>query len=212
MGKTAPAADEPDQTSTRERILAFMRDCYRRRIYPTMREIGMAVGLSSPGSVFYQVERLIDERLLRRDGRRLSLVDPPDDAATHPPRPFGVAVPLVGQIAAGPPISSADDVAEGELILPPDVVGKGDTYALRVKGDSMIDADIYNGDLIIVRRQEVAENGDMVAAMIDGEATVKVYQARDGHVKLLPRNKAYQAINGNEARILGKVVCIVHRV
>ncbi|HKD99178.1 MAG TPA: transcriptional repressor LexA [Micromonosporaceae bacterium] len=209
--ETTALIDEPDQASRRERIMAFMHECYWRRTSPTVREIGMAVGLSSPGSVQYQVIRLLNDGLLRRDGRHLRLVKPPEDAAGIRPHPFGTVVPLVGHIAAGPP-TSTDDVAEGELILPPDVVGKGDTYALRVKGDSMIDADIFNGDLIIVRRQEVAENGDMVAAMIDGEATVKVYQARDGHVKLLPRNNAYQAINGNEATILGKVVCIVHRV
>ncbi|MEV0128733.1 transcriptional repressor LexA [Dactylosporangium sp. NPDC050688] len=123
----------------------------------------------------------------------------------------GVSVPVLGAIAAGQPIL-AEEQAEDELTLPSSIVGHGSLFALRVKGDSMIEAAICDGDFVVVRRQPVAETGDIVAAMIDGEATVKVYRLRDGHVDLVPRNPSYDVIPGDDAVILGRVVSVLRRL
>ncbi len=123
----------------------------------------------------------------------------------------GVSVPVLGAIAAGQPIL-AEEQSDDELTLPTSIVGHGSLFALRVKGDSMIEAAICDGDFVVVRRQPVAETGDIVAAMIDGEATVKVYRLRDGHVDLVPRNPSYDVIPGDEAVILGRVVSVLRRL
>ncbi|MGO1173508.1 MAG: transcriptional repressor LexA [Actinomycetaceae bacterium] len=117
-------------------------------------------------------------------------------------------VPLVGRIAAGGPIL-ADQHVTASLPLPRELVGSGELFMLDVVGDSMIDAAICDGDRVVVRQQSVAENGETVAAMIDGEATVKVLSRRDGHVWLLPRNSSYAPIPGDDATILGKVVAVL---
>jgi repressor LexA len=122
-----------------------------------------------------------------------------------------VRVPLLGAIAAGAPILAEQHV-EDELTLPASLVGRGTLFALTVRGDSMVDAAICDGDLVVVRQQQVAEDGEIVAAMLDGEATVKVLRRRDGHVELLPRNPAYQPIPADHAVILGKVVSVLRRV
>jgi repressor LexA len=120
-------------------------------------------------------------------------------------------VPVLGAIAAGTPILAEENV-EDELTLPMTLVGHGSLFALRVKGDSMIDAAICDGDLVVIRQQQVADDGDIVAALLDGEATVKVLRRRGGHVELVPRNPHYQVIPGDEATILGKVVSVLRRV
>lgn len=117
-------------------------------------------------------------------------------------------VPLVGRIAAGGPIL-ADQAVEDTLPLPRELVGGGELFMLTVVGESMIDAAICDGDRVVVRQQNVAENGEIVAAMIDGEATVKVLSFKDGHVWLLPRNESFAPIPGDEATILGKVVAVL---
>ncbi len=122
-----------------------------------------------------------------------------------------VGVPLVGVIAAGTPIM-AEETTEETLQLPRDLVGRGTLFSLRVQGDSMVDAAITDGDIVVVRQQPDAYNGDIVAAMIDEEATVKVFQRRHGHVLLEPRNPAYAPIDGDRATILGKVVSVLRRV
>ncbi|MDP9806995.1 repressor LexA [Trueperella bonasi] len=119
-----------------------------------------------------------------------------------------VNVPAVGRIAAGGPIL-AEQVIEDVFPLPRQLTGTGDLFMLEVSGDSMIDAAICDGDWVVVRRQPVAENGEIVAAMIDGEATVKAFQKKDGHIWLLPRNSNYAPIPGNDAEILGKVVTVL---
>jgi repressor LexA len=122
-----------------------------------------------------------------------------------------VGVPLIGVIAAGAPIL-AEEATEEILNLPRDLVGRGTLFSLRVRGDSMIEAAICDGDIVVVRQQNEAYNGDVVAAMIDDEATVKVYRRRGGHVRLEPRNPAYQPIDGDNAVILGKVVSVLRRM
>src|SRR5690606_11034464 len=132
-------------------------------------------------------------------------------ADTAPAVGDAALVPLVGQIAAGVPIT-ADQQVEEIFPLPRQLVGKGDLFMLKVNGESMIDAAICDGDWVVVRTLSDAENGDIVAAMIDGEATVKAFRRRDGHTWLLPHNSAFEPILGDEAVVLGKVVAVLRAV
>jgi repressor LexA len=127
------------------------------------------------------------------------------------PAPAPTYVPVVGRIAAGGPVL-AEQAVEDVFPLPRELVGEGTLFMLRVAGDSMVEAAICDGDWVVVRQQPTAENGEIVAAMIDGEATVKTYKRRDGHVWLLPHNPAYEPIPGDEATILGRVVTVLRRV
>jgi len=197
---------------------AVQRSVATRGYPPSMREIGDAVGLASLSSVSYQLDQLELAGYLRRDPNRPRamevLIDVPE-APVQPDIAPSVAdaamVPLVGRIAAGVPIT-ADQMIEEVVPLPRQLVGKGELFMLRVVGESMIDAAICDGDFVVVRRQPTAENGEIVAAMLDGEATVKVFRQRDGHTWLLPRNSAFEPILGDEAEILGKVVAVLRSV
>ena len=187
---------------------------------PSMREIGDAVGLSSLSSVTHQLNQLELSGYLRRDPNRPRALEvlievQPSDATTvsDNPTPVGDAamVPLVGRIAAGIPITAEQQVDE-VFPLPRQLVGKGELFMLKVVGESMIDAAICDGDWVVVRQQKDADNGEIVAAMLDGEATVKVFRQRDGHTWLLPRNSAFEPIMGDEAEVLGKVVAVLRSV
>jgi repressor LexA len=187
---------------------------------PSMREIGDAVGLSSLSSVTHQLNQLELSGYLRRDPNRTRALEVLIDVPRSPhgvdsdsPTPVGDAtmVPLVGRIAAGIPIT-ADQQVDEVFPLPRRLVGKGDLFMLKVSGDSMIDAAICDGDWIVVRQQKTAENGDIVAALLDDEATVKVFHQRDGHTWLLPRNSAFAPIIGDYAEVLGKVVAVMRAV
>jgi repressor LexA len=213
-------------TQRQRRVLEVIRDSIERRGYPpSVREIGEAVGLSSASSVAHQLSVLQKKGWLRRDPNRPRALDvrlPGDtpasagegtpavpaaaDGATAP-----TYVPLVGRIAAGGPVL-AEQAVEDVFPLPRELVGEGTLFMLRVAGDSMVDAAICDGDWVVVRQQPTAENGEIVAAMLDGEATVKTYKRRDGHVWLLPHNAAYEPIPGDEATILGRVVTVLRRV
>jgi len=182
---------------------------------PSMREIGDAVGLSSLSSVTHQLNQLELSGYLRRDPNRPRALEiliemPSSDDSIENATPVGDAamVPLVGRIAAGIPITAEQQIDE-VFPLPRQLVGKGELFMLKVVGDSMIDAAICDGDWIVVRQQKTAENGDIVAAMLDSEATVKVFQQRDGHTWLLPRNSAFAPILGDYAEVLGKVVAVL---
>ncbi|MEV6303061.1 transcriptional repressor LexA [Actinoplanes sp. NPDC051861] len=193
-------------------ILAVIRDwAVRYGHAPSAREIGDAVGLSSTSSVGRHLRALEDLGFLRR-GRTVSR--PIDVRMYLEPvtrESSSVGVPLVGTIAAGTPIL-ADEITEETLQLPRDLVGRGTLFCLRVQGDSMVDAAICDGDIVVIRQQPDAYNGDIVAAMIDEEATVKVFRRSGGHVLLEPRNPAYEVIDGDRAVILGKVVSVLRRV
>ncbi|MDO5053120.1 MAG: transcriptional repressor LexA [Pseudoclavibacter sp.] len=202
-----------------QRILAFIAETVRQRGYPpSMREIGDAVGLASLSSVSYQLNQLELHGVLRRrhgSSRAMEilvelpgLTSPDADAAEPAPAAEAAFVPLVGRIAAGVPITAEQQV-EDVYALPRQLVGRGELFLLRVVGDSMIDAAICDGDWVVVRRQREAENGEIVAAMLDGEATVKTFRQRDGHTWLLPRNSAFEPILGDEAEILGRVVAVL---
>ena len=208
------AAPDPARLSPRQQhILAAIREWVERHGYPpTVREIGAVVGLGSPSSVTHHLKALERSGLLRRAARGPRAVDARPQAevdAVH--LRSGVPVPLLGTIAAGAPIL-ADEHVEEILTLPTELVGRGTLFALHVRGDSMIDAGISGGDVIVVRQQSVADNGDIVAALIDDEATVKVYRQRDGQVELVPRNPRYPVIPANQAVVLGKVVCVLRRI
>ncbi|MGA8112451.1 MAG: transcriptional repressor LexA [Actinocatenispora sp.] len=217
-----PPSDE--LTVRQKRILEVIRDSLQRRGYPpSVREIGEAVGLTSPSSVAYQMGILQRRGYLRRDPNRPRALDirpardetagtaSTADGSPLNPQPEPAYVPMVGRIAAGGPIL-AEQAIEDVFPLPRELVGEGTLFLLRVSGDSMVDAAICDGDWVVVRQQPVAESGDVVAAMIDGEATVKTYRRRDGHVTLVPHNAAYEPIPGDEATILGRVVTVLRRI
>jgi repressor LexA len=211
MSSDAPP-DPPGLSPRQQHILAVIREWVERHGYPpTVREIGAAVGLGSPSSVAHHLNALERRGLLRRAPREPRAVDArPSAGIDGPATRFGVRIPLLGTIAAGAPILAEEHVEE-ILSLPAGLVGRGTLFALHVRGDSMIEAGIADGDVIVVRQQAVADNGDVVAALIDDEATVKVYRTRGGRVELVPRNPLYPVIPADRATILGKVVCVLRR-
>ncbi|MGW4326468.1 transcriptional repressor LexA [Nocardia sp. NPDC004573] len=198
-----------------QRILATIREWVLRHGYPpNTREIGDAVGLRSASSVSKHVRSLEERGFLRRSRTVSRPIDVRMFLQTSARREVAedsVAVPVVGDIAAGAPIL-AEEHADDVMRLPRELVGRGTVFGLRVRGDSMVDAAICDGDIVVVRRQQEAHSGEIVAAMIDGEATVKVYRRRNGHVYLEPRNPAYEVIDGDEAVVLGKVVSVMRRI
>ena len=206
--------DTSTLTPRQRAILTVIRDWVVRYGYaPSTREIGDAVGLVSASSVSRHL-RMLEERDFLRRGRTASR--PVDVRMFLEPQARGgdddtVGVPLLGSIAAGSPILAEQEL-EDTLTLPRDLVGRDTLFSLRVRGDSMIDAAICDGDIVVVRQQPDAYNGDIVAAMIDEEATVKVFRRRGGHVLLEPRNPAYQPIDGDRAVVLGKLVSVLRRV
>ena len=208
-------------TPRQRRVLEVIRDAVERRGYPpSMREIGEAVGLTSPSSVAHQLSALERKGYLRRDPHRPRAIevmapDPQgrayDETGSGDDRPTPSYVPLVGRIAAGGPIL-AEEAVEDVFPLPRQVVGDGQLFVLKVVGDSMVDAAICDGDWVVVRQQPVAENGEIVAAMLDHEATIKTYKKRDGHIWLMPHNPAYEPILGDDAVILGRVTAVIRKV
>jgi repressor LexA len=230
--KEFPDVQAGDGLTVRQRrVLEVIRDSVERRGYPpSMREIGDAVGLSSTSSVSHQLAMLQRKGFLRRDlnrpravdlrtpeevlaGRGLAPRQPAvyDETGSADAHPTPTYVPVVGRIAAGGPVLAEQSV-EAVFPLPRELVGEGTLFLLRVTGDSMIDAAICDGDWVVVRQQPVADNGDIVAAMIDGEATVKTFRRKNDGVWLLPHNSAYEPIPGNEATILGRVVTVLRRI
>ena len=224
-----PDVDNGGALTARQRlILETIRASVADRGYPpSMREIGESVGLTSTSSVTHQLSSLEAKGYLRRDPHRpraIEVVMPDAAPATPPSAPPNVVVlpvaasaantvdvPLVGRIAAGGPILAEQSV-EDVVTLPRQLTGQGDLFMLTVSGDSMIDAAICDGDLVVVRRQNTAENGDIVAALLDDEATVKTFRNKDGQVWLMPHNPAYTPIDGTHARIMGKVVSVLRKL
>jgi repressor LexA len=226
--------DATGLTPRQTKVLLSIKDSIEKRGYPpSMREIGQAVGLTSSSSVAHQLRVLEEKGFLKRDPNRpraLEVFLPEVMAArrsmgsttTEPESsydetdvgdamPAATYVPMVGRIAAGGPIL-AEETLEEVFPLPKQLVGEGTLFLLEVRGDSMIDAAICSGDYVVVRQEQTAENGEIVAALIDGEATVKTFQRKDGHVWLLPHNTAYEPIDGTHATILGKVTAVLRRL
>lgn len=228
-GSVVPAAESselPRLTPRQRAVLDVISQSLEARGYPpSVREIGDSVGLSSSSSVFSQLRSLEKKGYLRRDANRpravevtrlhdqstdLTVPAPADPEPLSPTTPT-VAVPLLGSIAAGTPIL-AEQATDEVFGLPRQLVGEGTCFMLRVRGESMIDAAICDGDFVVIRQQPSAENGEIVAALIDDEATVKVLQRRNGQVWLLPCNESFAPIDGTHATILGKVVSVLRRV
>ena len=220
-----PGKPDPDHVLTwrQRKILHAIRDSVQKRGYPpSMREIAQAVGLISTSSVSYQLAILERKGYLHRDVRRprtmeihLPAIRQPGQGAEeipgHPARLEAVHVPLVGRIDAGGPLLAAKQIEE-VFPLPRKLVGDGPVFMLRVAGDSMIDAAIADGDWVVIHPQETADSGDIVAAMIDGEATVKTLSRSGGHAWLMPQNRNFLPILGDDAAILGKVVAVIRQV
>jgi repressor LexA len=232
-----PDKPDPDHVLTwrQRKVLQVIRESVQRRGYPpSMREIGEAVGLTSTSSVSYQLSTLQKKGYLHRDVGRPRTVEVrlPGHPAVRPepgrerereedvpadipgfdiPSQEAAYVPLIGRIAAGGPIL-AEQYVEDVFPLPRQLVGEGTLFLLKVVGDSMINAAIADGDWVVVRQQEDAVNGDIVAAMLDGEATVKTFKRSDGHAWLIPHNPAYSPIPADDATILGRVVSVLRKV
>lgn len=223
-------ADSHGLTPRQRRILEVIKESVDQRGYPpSIREMGEAVGLASSSSVAHQLKTLEAKGFLRRDPNRpralevllpslsshpIGNADPDqrfDETDIKNSYPDAVHVPVVGRIAAGGPIL-AEERVEDVFPLPKQLVGDGTLFMLEVSGDSMIEAAICNGDWVVVRQQPTAVNGDIVAALLDNEATVKTFKRDGNQIWLLPHNEAYDPIDGNHATILGKVVAIMRRV
>jgi repressor LexA len=224
-------ADATGLTARQQRILEHLRDFMERRGYPpSMREIGEAVGLTSSSSVAHQLKVLEEKGFVRRDPNRPRALEvflpevmasrravgsadetPYDETGVGDAVPPATYVPMLGRIAAGGPILAEQNL-ETVFPLPQELVGDGELFMLEVSGESMIDAAICDGDFVVVRREQTAENGEIVAALIDGEATVKTFQRKAGQVWLLPHNPSYEPIDGNNATILGKVTAVLRRL
>jgi repressor LexA len=215
-------------TARQRTILDVIRASVTERGYPpSIREIGDAVGLTSTSSVAHQLRTLERKGYLRRDPNRPRAVDvrgaqtgPATGdaglAAVHTDLgsdalPEPAYIPVLGRIAAGGPIL-AEEAVEDVFPLPRQLVGGGALFLLKIVGESMADAAICDGDWVVVRQQNVADNGDIVAAMIDGEATVKTFKRTGGQVWLMPHNPAFDPIPGNEAAVLGKVVTVIRKI
>ena len=210
-------------TPRQRTILDVIRASVTSRGYPpSIREIGDAVGLTSTSSVAHQLRTLERKGYIRRDPNRPRAVDvrssddgsrPPvlTDVAGSDALPEPTYVPVLGRIAAGGPIL-AEEAVEDVFPLPRELVGEGALFMLKVVGESMVDAAICDGDWVVVRQQSVADNGDIVAAMIDGEATVKTFKRTGGQIWLMPHNKAFDPIPGNDAAVLGKIVTVIRKI
>jgi len=201
-------------TERQRRILDYITNTVDDRGYPpSVREIGDAVGLHSPSSVHAQLATLAEKGLLTKDPTKPRAIRV--ERETGPIRSKGrsdvIEVPLVGRIAAGGPILAEQNL-DDSLTLPRDLVGSGTLFALTVKGDSMTGAGIMDGDTVVVRQQATADEGEIVAALIDDEATVKRLSRRGGKVRLLAENPDYDPIEPDEVSLLGKVVAVLRRV
>ena len=234
-GKVSELPDGPPDatglTPRQQRILSHIKDAMERVGYPpSMREIGEAVGLTSSSSVAHQLKTLEEKGFLKRDPKRpralevflpevmaarrsISAADDSsvDETGIGDAMPPATYVRMLGRIAAGGPILAEENL-EDVFPLPKQLVGEGTLFLLEVRGDSMIEAAICDGDYVVVRREQTASNGEIVAALIDGEATVKTFKRRDGKVWLMPHNPAFEPIPGDEATILGRVVAVLRKV
>jgi repressor LexA len=216
MGSTTPSRRTGPGNSNRRMILRIAREFGRREGHPpSQREIAEEAGLAV-STVSYHLSILEQDGIVRRGARRpRTIVQPADPGAGPGPGVEGVAVPLIGNVPAGIPLDAVE-LAEDTFWLPRRLVGHGTLFMLKIKGDSMTGAAITDGDLVVVRQQPAAENGEIVAAQLGGtataEATVKTLQRLDGHAWLMPHNPAYQPISADDATILGKVVAVIRPV
>jgi repressor LexA len=204
-------------TGKRREILEYIEASLRDRGYPpSVREIGEAVGLTSSSSVHAHLATLQKQGYLRRDPTKPRAIEVHfDDPVAAVPRPLPTYVPLMSAPVAAGTGTLPEDVVDELLPLPRELVGQGELFMLQVRGDSMVGAGVLDRDYVVVRRQDAADNGDMVAALlpnVEAEATVKHFSRRGGRVRLLPDNPAFEPIDGDQAQILGKVVAVLRRL
>jgi len=202
------ATEKPATERQRSILEVITRFTAEHGYPPSVREIGERVGLSSSSTIHAHLKALERHGLIERDPTKPRALR----SSTHTPMPDAVVVPVLGRVAAGVPITAQEDV-EGEFVLPTQFVPRSsNAFMLRVQGDSMIDAAILNGDLILVRPQRTAENGEVVVAMIDGEATVKRFYREPGRIRLQPENQTMAPIYASDVEIVGRVEAVVRRL
>lgn len=192
------------------KILAFIKSEIQDKGYPpSVREICDAVGLKSTSTVHGHLTRLEKKGLLHRDTMKPRAIEILGDPAFN--RHATMAIPVVGDVSAGIPITALETISD-QMMIPVELLGDGEHFILTIKGDSMVDAGILDGDYVIVRRQPVADNGEIVVAMIDDEATVKRFFREKNHIRLQPENDAYEPIIVQNMEVLGKVVALLRRM
>ncbi len=207
-------------TKRQQAVLDCIEDCIREKGYgPTVREVCQSLGLSSPSTVHVHLKALEQKGLIKRDplkSRSIALMHPleestPASNSFQPSFSKIVAVPLVGNVAAGSPILAEENITD-TLSLPTDIVGDSPSFLLSVRGESMIEAGINDGDYVVVKEQPVADNGDIVVALIDDGATVKRFYREADHIRLQPENSSMDPIITTDCSIAGKVVAVFRRL
>ncbi len=204
---------QPELTKRQQQILDFIRaDLHRRGYPPSVREIGEAVGLSSSSTVHSHLAALEAKGFIRRDPSKPRALEVLDFRETDRNIDYDSvrAVPVVGQVAAGSPILAAENI-EQTMSLPTEMADEG-TFILRVKGESMIDAGILDGDFVVVKQQQTAQNGEIVVALLDDSATVKTFYREADRIRLQPENSSMDPIYSRDVSILGKVVALFRRL
>jgi repressor LexA len=200
-----------ETTERQRRILEVIRQFTAERGYPpSVREIGERVGLSSSSTIHAHLKTLERRGLISRDPTKPRALRS-EVAPQGAPVPDSVVMPVIGKVAAGVPITAQENV-EGEFVLPSSFARGSDNFMLRVQGDSMVEAAILDGDLIVVRPQRTANNGEIVVAMIEGEATVKRFYREDGRIRLQPENASMAPIYSNDVTIVGRVEAVVRKL
>jgi repressor LexA len=198
-------------TKRQREILSYLLDSMSRKGYPpSVREIGAALGLTSSSTVHSHLAALEKKGYIRRDPSKPRAIEVLKDGASQPPKRV-INVPVVGRIAAGAPLLAEENI-EDVFPLPRDFVREDGAFILRVRGDSMIDAGIYDGDFVVIRPQPTATNGEIVAALLGEEATVKRFYKERDHIRLQPENPSMSPIITREVTIIGKAVALIRRL
>lgn len=220
--RRAGSGSNPELSGRQQQILAFLQAyTERHEVSPSFREIRDAVGLKAISAVKYQVEQLQEKGCLaRRDRMPRTIVAKPRRLRSIPPEFDGtpadpglgdmISMPLFESVAAGTGVDANPDAVD-TIRLPRDMVGHGNVFAVRVAGDSMVDASIFDGDCLVVRQQDDAVNGDIVIALLGEEGVVKTFRRTENHIWLMPENSSYDPILGDGCQIRGKVVATLHR-
>lgn len=189
-----------------KKILDFIKSEIEQKGYPpSVREICAAVGLKSTSTVHAHLNHLEEQGLIRRDSTKPRALEVLDGSHAR-----GRSVPLVGRVTAGLPILAIENI-EDHLVLPQSMLGQDDIFCLRVTGDSMIDIGILDGDIVVLRQQSTAENGEIVVAMVEDEATLKRIYYEHGHVRLQPENSTMAPIIVDNAEVLGKLAALIRQ-
>lgn len=199
-------------TPRQRQVLDYIKEQVRRKGYPpSVREIGEAVGLSSSSTVHGHLARLEEKGMIRRDPTKPRAIEVLGDEGLYPQRHPFVMVPLVGKVTAGEPILAVENI-EDHFPMPEQLIQDENVFMLTVRGDSMIEAGIFDGDYVVVRQQSAADNGDIVVAMLGDEATVKRFYKERDHVRLQPENSRLAPIRAKDVQVMGKVIGLYRAV